>query len=466
MNKPYDPSDYASVLEYAQRLQGHTLRDFMTADDLENEYRGKGRRGQLLEKGYFGYEPNNESEPDFKEIGLELKSCPLKKLTSKQTYKAKEDLVLAMIDYMLIVHERFETSAFFRKNRKLLLMFYLHEEKRKAEDLLFPLVTDYQISERDMPIIKDDWLTIMKKVQLGKAHELSAGDTHYLAAKTKAADSRVVREQPNSPIPAKPRAFAYKASFVNVIIERREKSFGKKLRTLIQEADLARGIGIEKKVSMLLEPFLGKSIPDLLSDLHLDIAQTAKAKKHLIVRAMLGLNEKGEELEEFKASSLHLKTMQLNANNKPTEHLSFPAFKFEELAKEEDWETSQIHEYLQRRYLFTFFKETSKGSVFHSFRIWTMSYEDRTAYREVWKQTKEVLNSGRIVLNTGRSGRMSNCFPKGAEHRIGHVRPHAGNKYDTYPLPVKDAKTGMQAFTKQSFWLNSAYIKERIVDEH
>ena len=34
----------------------------------------------MFEKFYFQYEPNSESEADFKEIGLELKSSPLKQL--------------------------------------------------------------------------------------------------------------------------------------------------------------------------------------------------------------------------------------------------------------------------------------------------------------------------------------------------------------------------------------------------
>ena len=52
-----------------------------SGEEIEKHgYKGKGNFGQILEKFYFGYEPNSESEPDFKEAGIELKSSPLKTL--------------------------------------------------------------------------------------------------------------------------------------------------------------------------------------------------------------------------------------------------------------------------------------------------------------------------------------------------------------------------------------------------
>jgi DNA mismatch repair protein MutH len=48
---------------------------------IEHNYTGKGNFGQILEKFYFGYDPNSKSEADFFEIGMELKTSPLKQLT-------------------------------------------------------------------------------------------------------------------------------------------------------------------------------------------------------------------------------------------------------------------------------------------------------------------------------------------------------------------------------------------------
>lgn len=60
---------------------------------LEHSYSGKGNFGQVLEKFYFGYEPNSVAEADFAQIGMELKSSPLKQLKNDE-FRSKERLAL------------------------------------------------------------------------------------------------------------------------------------------------------------------------------------------------------------------------------------------------------------------------------------------------------------------------------------------------------------------------------------
>lgn len=58
----------------------------------------------------------------------------------------------------------------------------------------------------------------MSKVRAGRAHELSEGDTLYLAACTKGANASSVRQQPFSTIPAKQRAYSLKSSYMTQIL--------------------------------------------------------------------------------------------------------------------------------------------------------------------------------------------------------------------------------------------------------
>ena len=78
--------------------------------------------GQLVEKFYFGYEPNSRSEADFVEVSMELKCTPLKKLKNG-VYRSKERLVLNIINYLNVYKENFEESSFWKKNAHLLLIF-------------------------------------------------------------------------------------------------------------------------------------------------------------------------------------------------------------------------------------------------------------------------------------------------------------------------------------------------------
>ncbi len=65
-NKPnYNPKDKNSVIGYAKLLKGKTLRQTCDPKILEQSYTGKGNLGQILEKFYFGYNPNSKSEADF-----------------------------------------------------------------------------------------------------------------------------------------------------------------------------------------------------------------------------------------------------------------------------------------------------------------------------------------------------------------------------------------------------------------
>ena len=94
-----------------KKLKGHTLREKCSKEIENHSYQGKGNFGQLLEKFYFDYEPNSKAEADFVEVGMELKTCPLKTLKSGE-YRSKERLVLNIINYLEVHKEHFEESSF------------------------------------------------------------------------------------------------------------------------------------------------------------------------------------------------------------------------------------------------------------------------------------------------------------------------------------------------------------------
>ena len=100
MNKDelgYDPTNVTSIVEYAQRLVGHTLRDFVYVEELADTRRRRGSFGNAVEEYYFKYDLNSDSNPDFAEVGLELKTTPVKK-NSRGELVSKERLVFTMID--------------------------------------------------------------------------------------------------------------------------------------------------------------------------------------------------------------------------------------------------------------------------------------------------------------------------------------------------------------------------------
>ena len=95
---PYNIKDTKSILDYAKKLEGKTLRQVLPKDEIvSNEYKGKGGFGQFVEKIYFKYNPNSDTEPDFPDAGIELKTTGLKK--NSKGWRATERLSLSKINF-------------------------------------------------------------------------------------------------------------------------------------------------------------------------------------------------------------------------------------------------------------------------------------------------------------------------------------------------------------------------------
>ena len=455
---PYNLNDKQSIIEYAKLLKGKTLREACKNEIPHDNYAGKGKYGQTLEKYYFLYEPNSESEPDFAIVGLELKSSPLKQL-SNNDYRSKERLVLNIINYLEVVNQDFETSSFWKKNANILLVFYLHQAGYDILDYLIKLVDEWSFPSTDLEIIKKDWQLIKKKIADGKAHELSEGDTFYLGACTKGANADSTRKQPFSDIPAKIRAYSLKQGYVNHIIasiaHESTGTYGK----LIQSVEVAKKQTIEGIVISKFKLYYSKTVEQILNLTGVEINPTAKSFYANLTKAMLGI-ELDKEIEEFDKAEIIVKTVRLKENNLPKEDLSFPNFKYEEIVKE-DWDDSNFKNILEHKFLFVFYQFENEELVLRKVQFWNMPYADIREAEKVWAKTKEIVAKGNIVKKIVKGTRHTN-FPNKSFNSVSHVRPHAKNALDTYPLPTKDKLTKAKEYTKHCFWLNNTYVRDEI----
>lgn len=463
MALPYNPSDKNSIIAYAKELKDKTLSDVFYTDLIKNNLKGKGYFGNILEEFYFFYKPNSDSEPDFPLAKLELKSSPLKRLKNNE-YRSKERLVLNIINYVNVVNQDFENSDFVKKNSSILLVFYLHERDKNVLEYIIKLIGEWSFPLTDLEIIKKDWEFITKKIAAGKAHELSEGDTFYLGACTKGANALSVRKQPFSEIPAKQRAYSFKQGYVNHIIasianEPRE-IYGK----LFPSIAIAKKQTIEEIVIEKFRPYYGKSIGHILTSTGVKLNTTAKNFYSNLSKVILGI-ELEKEIEEFEKAEIVVKTVRLKENNLPKEDISFPNFKYAEIVKEE-WEESRFKDVLEHKFLFIFYQFEREELILRKVKFWNMPYSDIIEAKKVWSKTREIIENGQIIkdVKTDRNGkevRLTN-FPNKKFSSIAHVRPHAKNASDTYPLPEKDKLTNLKEYTKHCFWLNNTYVRDEI----
>jgi DNA mismatch repair protein MutH len=472
MELPYNPKDKKSIIEYAKMLIGKSLRDTCNPEILKHSYEGKGNFGQVLEKFYFGYEPNSNSEPDFKEVGMELKSSPLKSLRNKE-YRSKERMVLNLINYMEVANQSFEESDFWKKNRNILLVFYLHHVESDILDYIIKLVEEWDFPDTDLQIIKNDWELIKQKIVDGKAHELSEGDTFYLGACTKGGKGGNLREQPKSQIRAKQRAYSLKQGYVNHIIATIANDTMGVYGKLIKSKNEIKERTIEDIVIATFSQFYGMSVEEIskITGVELNF-EKQKNFYSRVTHAILNI-ELNKSIEEFEKANIEIKTVRVELNNDIAQSISFPAFKFERVYHE-NWITSELKDMIEKKFLFIFFKFDGNSYILEIAKFWNMPPESRKEVRKVWLQTKKVIQEGRIfkdfakdkqgnirVSNKGNQIRLNN-LPKIKDNPVCHVRPHGGDSKETYPLPVEDRVLKVREYSKQCFWLSNTYVRDEI----
>lgn len=465
----YDKSNPISIEAYSQRMIGKTFRQIMEEDEagqssksgtlyglsnVSEAKRNKGNLGQIIEEKFFHYACNSDSRADFYEAGVELKVTPYR-INKNGSLSAKERLILTMIDYFRVVNETFEESHFWNKSKLILLVYYLYMKEIKYN-------LDYKIGysrlftppEQDVKIIRHDYYIIVSKIKAGKAHELSEGDTLYLGAAPKAATSQNRRKQPFSEELAKPRAFAFKSSYMTYVLNNYIVSGKVTYEPIVQGKSVD---SFEEYVVDKIEQYRGYSVKDLCAEFDVEFEKKPKNLEAILAYRILGI--KGNHAEEFEKASVAVKTIRIGKSDRIKENMSFPTFRFKELIQE-DWDNSSFGNYLREtRFLFVVYK-FDKDDVLRlrGCQFWNIPYEDlETNVRLVWEKTKKIIQDGLQI--TMVDGKCRNNLPKASENPVCHVRPHAQNAQDTYELP-----DGRQ-YPKQCFWLNNTYIYNQLDEE-
>ena len=465
-----DKTSVAAICQHAQALIGRTMAEAVPGLESRINKRNKGDLGMIVERYYFEHDPPNINEPDFNEAGLELKVTGV--ITKRDgKVRAKERLVLTMINYETIVDETWETSKFLKKCRLMLILFYEYEKSKDNLSRRFVLAPmlhrlakpanlleedvlvrreafEIEIPIEDLNTIRQDWEKIQAKVRQGLAHELSEGDTTFLGAcrKGSGGSSEPLRHQPFSNQGAKARAFSLKPAYVNRLIYGICKDSARLAdESLAQVSSPSSSRTFEESVLEAFSGFLGLTLGDIAKSLgyhrpskgykgfHREVA------KRILLAGAIGIS--ALDLEDIE-----MKLIRVNKHWTPNEAMSFPNFKYLEIVNER-WEDSKFFEKLERRFLFVVFR-TDEQDVERLAKVfyWNMPYRDRQEARRVWLRTKKCVAKDARFLPTSR------------ESYVAHVRPKAKNSRDRELTPQ-----GLK-LVKKCFWLNRDYIASILKD--
>lgn len=430
----------------------------------------KGGIGHVVEESWYGYKINSDARPDFPEAGVELKVTGVVRDKNGE-YRAKERLVLNIINYMKEVKTTFETSSFWCKNKTLMLFIYEYLKDRPRSE--FPVLAAelFTYPTEDLFIIRDDWEKIVGKIRAGRAHELSEGDTLYLGACTKGATAESsMKQQPYSDIPAKQRAYCLKNKYMTYVIR---TLFGKQRdEIIVRDAKVLENKSFEDYVIGKLDEYRGKSVEELKTEFKV----TSKAKNLESMLAFRVLGIRGNKAEELEKAGVVVKTIRIGKNGKIKENMSFPAFKYRELA-EETWEDSTFGEYLRNtRFLFVVYRYDADGKTLRLMggQFWNIPYSDlENNVKMVWKETRNIIKEGRLTVDIV-NGTLQNNFPKKTDNPVSHVRPHGQTRFGSVNLLPEGTHVNVKSsdgslvwpyedkYPDHCFWLNNSYILSQL----
>jgi DNA mismatch repair protein MutH len=370
-------------------------------------------------------------------------------------YRAKERLVICMINYggstgssiPCVVEESAEESHAFRKLTSILLVFYDYAKYSDSAELLdarIRLAGLWVPDPEDIISFKQDWEVIRDYVKQGRAHELSEGLTPMLGACTKSSDSSVrVRQGYGSEL-AKPRAFALKQAFVTQIFRQLSDDKPKSQSTVVVSKPFIYGMKSKKNIELVVaeeaKRYRGSSTTEIEEKLRLEGKFGGKSVHSLRMNKFLNALASGDQftpigsLSDFRKSGLTVKVVRILKNGQAAESVSFPAFEYDQVSAEDEWEESSLYHNLVKRFLFVFLRDNKDGKqpVFDRALFWSMPESDLDLTKEVWEDTVRLIRRGRLE-----------DLPSAAQTYAVHVRPHDSRRYPGF---------------KRSYWLNKRYV--------
>lgn len=214
------PRSESELLERAAQVSGKTLQyvaNIMNVDLPDTISTSKGLAGELLEE-YLGATAGNLPEPDFRQIGVELKTIPV-----NQRGMPRESTYVCIVS-MLPEHNKSWEQSLVR--RKLTRVLWLPVESEPDIPLSMRRIGTAILWSPDPEqekILRQDWQELVDMIMMGQLEEITSCYGKYLQIRPKAQDGRSLQTgigADGAPVQTLPRGFYLRTSFTGEIISR------------------------------------------------------------------------------------------------------------------------------------------------------------------------------------------------------------------------------------------------------
>ena len=213
------PESTEILMLRAQQMAGQTLGAI--AQQMHTKIptdlkRNKGWQGQLIEQ-YLGASASTHAEPDFVELGIELKTLPV---SADGSPKESTYVCTVPLDR---THDVYWRDSWLRQklNKVLWVPIEADAEVPIASRTVGNAIL-WQPDKKQTQLLQQDWEELMDMVCMGQLEKITAHHGHCLQIRPKAANARALcpaTDENGERIMTLPRGFYLRPSFTQQILQ-------------------------------------------------------------------------------------------------------------------------------------------------------------------------------------------------------------------------------------------------------
>jgi DNA mismatch repair protein MutH len=215
------PDSETELLDRARAISGRTLAELASVAEIDvpmDLRRAKGFVGQLVERA-LGATSSSRSGPDFRELGVELKTLPL-----DANGRPVESTFVCTIPLARVGDLEWEDSPVRAKLRRVLFVPVEGERERAVAERRIGEPFVWSPSAEEEADLKFDWDELSGRIGRGDVESITGHLGRWLQVRPKAADSRsrgLARDAEGVAFAALPRGFYLRAAFTERVVRAR-----------------------------------------------------------------------------------------------------------------------------------------------------------------------------------------------------------------------------------------------------
>ncbi len=220
MSQRPEPKSVDELMTRARDVAGLTLGELgarVAVDLPEESARGKGVAGQILEK-VLGASAGSRAEPDFVNLGIELKTIPL-----DATGKPKESTFVCSISLSSMADTDWEGSTVLKKLSKVLFVPVEAASETPLCDRRVGRAYLWTPNADEQRLMRADWERLAEMIAAGDVEQITGHLGEVLQVRPKAPHGRSRRRAPDEEGAVQwtmPRGFYLRPRFTGAVLAR------------------------------------------------------------------------------------------------------------------------------------------------------------------------------------------------------------------------------------------------------